>query len=181
VQTGKVQAFPAFNPNDFIAETRLQQLPFSPERRCCPTRESVQRRFFACVGEPTLMPPNDKDNNRLDDRARNGRIERSAYFRHRRPSMKMTLREVMCAAALCALAMGVQAQSTDTSKMASPKSDMSAKADADYKAAKQACDAKSGAEKDKCLKDAQMAHEKAMKGSSMSSSKDTSSSGSTPK
>ena len=51
-----------------------------------------------------------------------------------------------------------------------------------------ACDAKSGAEKDKCLKDAQMAHDKAMKGSSSSSSsgstKDTSSSSSsssTPK
>ena len=103
--------------------------------------------------------------------------------------MKMTLREVMCAAALCAFAMGVQAQSTtDTSKMAPPKSDMSAKSDADYKAAKDACDAKSGAEKDKCLKDAQMAHDKAMKGSSSSSSsgttKDTSSSSSsnpTPK
>ena len=97
--------------------------------------------------------------------------------------MKMTLRELMCAVSLCAFAMGVQAQSTDTSKMASPKSDMSAKADADYKAAKDACNAKSGADKDKCLKDAQMAHEKAMKGSSMSSgsTKDTSSSGSTPK
>ena len=83
--------------------------------------------------------------------------------------MKMTLREVMCAAALCAFAMGVQAQSTT-----------------DYKAAKDACDAKSGAEKDKCLKDAQMAHDKAMKGSSSSSgsTKDTSSSSSsssTPK
>ena len=102
--------------------------------------------------------------------------------------MKMTLRELMCAAAVCAFAMGAQAQSTDTSKMASPKSDMSAKSDADYKAAKDACDAKSGAEKDKCLKDAQMARDKAMKGSSSSSSsgstKDTSSSSSsssTPK
>jgi hypothetical protein len=98
--------------------------------------------------------------------------------------MKMTLREVMCAAALCAFAMGVQAQSaTDTPKMAPPKSDMSAKPDADYKAAKDACDAKSGAEKDKCLKDAQMARDKAMKGPS-SSTKDTSSSSSsssTPK
>jgi hypothetical protein len=97
--------------------------------------------------------------------------------------MKMTLRELVCAAAVCAFAIGVQAQSTDTSKMAAPKSDMSAKSEADYKAAKQACDAKSGAEKDKCLKDAQMAYDKAMKGSSMSSgsTKDTSSSGSTPK
>ena len=97
--------------------------------------------------------------------------------------MKMTLRELMCAAAVCAFAMGVQAQSTDTSKMASPKSDMAAKSDADYKAAKDACDAKSGAEKDKCLKDAQMARDKAMKGPS-SSTKDTSSSSSsssTPK
>ena len=103
--------------------------------------------------------------------------------------MNMMLRQLMCALALCAFAIGVQAQSTtDTSKMASPKSDMSAKADADYKAAKDACNAKSGADKDKCLKDAQMARDKAMKGSSSSSSsgstKDTSSSSSsssTPK
>ena len=101
--------------------------------------------------------------------------------------MNMMLRQLMCALALCAFAIGVQAQSTtDTSKMASPKSDMSAKADADYKAAKDACNAKSGADKDKCLKDAQMAHDKAMKGmsSSSGSSKDTSSSSSsssTPK
>jgi len=113
-------------------------------------------------------------------------------------AMTMTLRELMCAMALCGLAWGVQAQSTDTSKMTSPKSDMTApksdmttKADADYKAAKAACDAKTGADKDKCMKDADMAHAKAMKGSSASSStkdmssgssKDTSSStGSTPK
>ena len=100
--------------------------------------------------------------------------------------MKMTLRELMCAAAVCAFAMGVQAQSTDTSKMASPKSDMAAKSDADYKAAKEACDAKSGAEKDKCIKDAQTAHDKAMKSSSSSSgstkdSSPSSSSSSTPK
>ena len=62
--------------------------------------------------------------------------------------MTMTLRELMCAMALCGLAWGVQAQSTDTSKMTSPKSDMTApksdmttKSDADYKAAKAACDA----------------------------------------
>ena len=103
--------------------------------------------------------------------------------------MTVTLREVTCAAALCVLAMGVQAQSTDTSKMAAPKSDMSMKADADYKAAKMACDAKAGADKDKCMKDADAAHAKAMKGSSAStnemksgSTKDMSSSGgSTPK
>jgi len=104
--------------------------------------------------------------------------------------MTVTLREVTCAAALCVLAMGVQAQSTDTSKMAAPKSDMSMKADADYKAAKMACDAKTGADKDKCMKDADAAHAKAMKDMSSSSTKDmksgstkemSSSSGSTPK
>jgi hypothetical protein len=59
---------------------------------------------------------------------------------------------------------------------------MAAKSEPDHKAAKDACDAKSGAEKDKCLKDAQMARDKAIKGSSSSSSsrstKDTSSSSS---
>jgi hypothetical protein len=95
----------------------------------------------------------------------------------------------MCAVAFAAFAIGAQAQSSDTSKMAPPKSDMASKADADYKAAKAACDAKTGADKDKCMKDADAAHAKAMKGSSMSSSsgmskeKDTSSSSSssTPK
>ena len=102
--------------------------------------------------------------------------------------MRITLREVMCAVAFAAFAIGAQAQSSDTSKMASPKSYMASKADADYKAAKAACDAKTGAEMDKCMKDADAAHAKAMKGSSMSSSgmskeKDTSSSSSssTPK
>jgi hypothetical protein len=107
-------------------------------------------------------------------------------------AMTMTLRELMCAMALCGLAWGVQAQSTDTSKMTSPKSDMTspksdmtspksdmtAKSDADYKAAKAACDAKTGADKDKCMKDADMAHAKAMKGSSASSSTKDMSSGS---
>ena len=105
--------------------------------------------------------------------------------------MRITLREVMCAVALATFAIGAQAQSSDASKMAPPKSDMASKSDADYKAAKAACDAKTGAEKDKCMKDADAAHAKAMKGSSTSSSgmtkdKDTSSSsssssGSTPK
>jgi hyperosmotically inducible periplasmic protein len=90
--------------------------------------------------------------------------------------MTMTLREVTCAIAFCAFAIGAQAQSTDTSKMASPKGDMASKVESDYKSAKAACDAKSGAEKDKCMKDADEAHAKAMKGTSASSqSKDTSS------
>jgi len=102
--------------------------------------------------------------------------------------MRITLREVMCAVAFAAFAMGAQAQSSDSSKMAPPKSDVASKSDADYKAAKATCDAKTGAEKDKCMKDADAAHAKAMKGSSTSSSgmtkdKDTSSSSSssTPK
>src|SRR5947209_4951781 len=100
-------------------------------------------------------------------------------------AMTMTMRELMCAMALCGLAWGVQAQSTDSSKMTSPKSDMTspksdmtAKSDADYKAAKAACDAKTGADKDKCMKDAEMAHAKATKGSSASSSTKDMSSGS---
>jgi len=84
--------------------------------------------------------------------------------------MMMTLRELTCAVALCAFAIGVQAQSADSSKMAAPKSDMASKIEADYKAAKAACDAKSGAEKDKCMKDSDAAHAKAMKGMSASSS-----------
>ena len=37
-----------------------------------------------------------------------------------------------------------------------------AKADADYKAAQEACNAKAGAEKDSCLKDAKAAHDRAL-------------------
>jgi hypothetical protein len=84
--------------------------------------------------------------------------------------MTMTLRDLMCAVALCAFAIGAQAQSTDSSKMAAPKADMASKIEADYKAAKAVCDPKSGAEKDKCMKDADAAHAKAMKGMSASSS-----------
>jgi hypothetical protein len=94
--------------------------------------------------------------------------------------MRVTLKEVACAIALCAFAAGVQAQSSDTSKMAAPKGDMASKIESDYKAAKAVCDAKTGAEKDKCMKDADAAHAKAMKGTSSSSAgstKDMSSTG----
>jgi hypothetical protein len=84
--------------------------------------------------------------------------------------MRVTLKEVTCAIALCAFAVAVQAQSTDSSKMAAPKSDMASRTETDYKAAKAACDAKTGAEKDKCVKEADEAHAKAMKGSASSSS-----------
>ena len=78
--------------------------------------------------------------------------------------MKITIRELMCAVALGAFAMGAQAQTTsDTMKPgAGTRVDATAKAEADYKAAKGACDAKSAAEKPACLKDAMDAHDKAV-------------------
>ena len=78
--------------------------------------------------------------------------------------MKITIRELMCAVALGAFAMGAQAQtSSDTMKPgAGTRVDATAKAEADYKAAKSACDAKSAAEKPACLKDAMDAHDRAL-------------------
>jgi hyperosmotically inducible periplasmic protein len=85
--------------------------------------------------------------------------------------MKLSMREVMYAVVIGAFAMGVQAQTpstatqpqADTPKMTgAATADAKAKADADYKAALEACNAKTGAEKESCQKDAKAAHEHAM-------------------
>ena len=85
--------------------------------------------------------------------------------------MKITIRELMCAVALGAFAMGAQAQTTsDTMKPgAGTRVDATSKAEADYKAAKGACDAKSAAEKPACLKDAMDAHDRALNAAKQSS------------
>ena len=76
--------------------------------------------------------------------------------------MKITTREWLCAVAVGAFALGAQAQSTDASKPAGTAAvDATAKAEADFKLAKDACDAKSGAEKNACLKDAMDARDRA--------------------
>ena len=82
--------------------------------------------------------------------------------------MKITIRELMCAVALGTLAMGVQAQTSDTMKpdptkpAAATRADDSVKTEADYKAAKEACENKSMSEKPSCLKDAMDAHDRAL-------------------
>jgi hypothetical protein len=84
--------------------------------------------------------------------------------------MKITIRELMCAAALGAFAMGAQAQTSDTMKPgAGTRLDATAKAEADYKVAKDACDAKSAAEKPVCLKDVMAAHDRALNAAKQSS------------
>jgi len=82
------------------------------------------------------------------------------------------MRELMYAVVIAAFAVGVQAQtSTDTATQTQPQADTpkmtgaagdKAKADADFKAAQEACNAKTGTEKDSCLKDAKAAHERAL-------------------
>ncbi len=86
--------------------------------------------------------------------------------------MKLSMRELMYAVVIAAFAVGVQAQtSTDTATQTQPQADTpkmtgaagdKAKADADFKAAQEACNAKTGTEKDSCLKDAKAAHERAL-------------------
>ncbi len=86
--------------------------------------------------------------------------------------MKLSMRELMYAVVIAAFAVGVQAQTpstpatdtqpqADTPKMTGAAGDK-AKADADYKAAQEACNAKTGTEKDSCLKDAKTAHDRAL-------------------
>ncbi len=85
--------------------------------------------------------------------------------------MKLSMRELMYAVAIAVFAAGVQAQTpsgtatqtqADTPKTMSGAAGDKAKADADYKAAQQACNAKTGAEKDSCLRDAMATHDRAL-------------------
>src|SRR6266568_4670256 len=89
--------------------------------------------------------------------------------------MKFSLREIMFAAAVGAFAMGVHAQATpDTqpkmnpnvisgteSKATGADAKVQAQGDADYKAAREACQSKTGSERASCLKDARAAHDRA--------------------
>ena len=79
--------------------------------------------------------------------------------------MNLTLRNVLCAAAISFVAGGANA-ATDAVKQAEKqqKADYNAavqRADAEYKTAKDACDAKSGNDKDVCIKQAKADHDKA--------------------
>jgi hypothetical protein len=79
--------------------------------------------------------------------------------------MKPTLRSMLCAAAIGFVAVGANA-ATDAVKQAEKqhKADYNAvvqRADAEYKVAKDACDAKSGNDKDVCIKEAKATRDKA--------------------
>ena len=74
--------------------------------------------------------------------------------------MRPRIRDMLCAVAIGALAFGANA-ATDTEKADKTNYDATvAKADADYKAAKEGCNAKQGNDKDVCLKQAQANHDK---------------------
>ena len=77
---------------------------------------------------------------------------------------RLTIPEVICAGVLCLFAIG-SASAADTAERARKNEYKAtvARADADYKAAKDACKAKPSAEKKACLKDAKAAHENAEK------------------
>jgi len=79
--------------------------------------------------------------------------------------MNLTLRNVLCAAAISFVAVGANA-ATDAVKQTEKqqKADYNAavqRADAEYKTAKDACDAKSGNDKDVCIKQAKANHDQA--------------------
>src|SRR6266536_1139329 len=86
--------------------------------------------------------------------------------------MMLSMGGLMYAVVIAAFAVGVQAQTTtDTATQTQPQADTpkmtgaagdKAKADADFKAAQEACNAKTGTEKDSCLKDAKAAHDRAL-------------------
>src|SRR5438128_1930597 len=79
--------------------------------------------------------------------------------------MKLSMRELICAAALGTLALGAHAEMTGASKTTgAADTDMRAQADADYKAAKAACDAKTGTDKANCLKNAKASYDRSLSG-----------------
>lgn len=84
--------------------------------------------------------------------------------------MKITIRELMCAVALGAFAMGAQAQTSDTMKPSAGTRVDATKTEAEYKAAKEACENKSMSEKPTCLKDAMDAHDRALNAAKPSTS-----------
>jgi hypothetical protein len=75
--------------------------------------------------------------------------------------MKFSIRELLLASTLCAFATGVQAADPDKAQREAAYKETVAHADADYKAAKEACKARQGNDKDVCMKEAKAAHVKA--------------------
>ena len=75
--------------------------------------------------------------------------------------MRFSIRELLLASALCAFASGVQAADPDKAQREAAYKETVAHADADYKAAKEACKARQGNDKDVCMKEAKAAHVRA--------------------
>jgi hypothetical protein len=74
--------------------------------------------------------------------------------------MKFTIRELLLASTLCAFAAGVQAADPNKAQREAEYKATVAHADADYKAAKDACKPRQGNDKDVCMKEAKAAYVK---------------------
>lgn len=75
--------------------------------------------------------------------------------------MKFMIRELLIASTLCAFAVGVQAADDPNKAQREAAYKATVKqADADYKAAKEACKPRQGNDKDVCMKEAKAAHVK---------------------
>jgi hypothetical protein len=74
--------------------------------------------------------------------------------------MRFSIRELLLASTLCAFAAGVQAADPGKAQREAEYKETIAHADADYKAAKEACKARQGNDKDVCMKEAKAAHVK---------------------
>jgi hypothetical protein len=75
--------------------------------------------------------------------------------------MKFSIRELLLASTLCAFATSVQAADPDKAQREAAYKETVAHANADYKAAKEACKTRQGNDKDVCMKEAKAAHVKA--------------------
>jgi hypothetical protein len=75
--------------------------------------------------------------------------------------MKFSIRELLLASTLCAFATSVQAADPDKAQRQAAYKETVAHANADYKAAKEACKTRQGNDKDVCMKEAKAAHVKA--------------------
>jgi hypothetical protein len=74
--------------------------------------------------------------------------------------MKFSIRELLLASTLCVFAAGVQAVDPGKAQREAEYKETVAHADADYKAAKEACKTRQGNDKDVCMKEAKAAHVK---------------------
>src|SRR5436309_1176730 len=73
-------------------------------------------------------------------------------------AMKLTIKQLLLASAVCAFATGVQAADPDKAHRDSEYKATIAHADSEYKAAKEACKSRQGNDKDVCMKEAKAAH-----------------------